>query len=736
MDQQTRTEIYEVLRASKAFENFDYKALHDFAETAELDFLPASLSVELETTEQLTLIFKGRLILTVKGTGSVNDIIYELGPSDVLGSIPQLGGFRNPPQLQAACETTIIRIPWSRIDSQLEKSPEARKALEDAIWHNSRRAQLAVHQYRFFGEINADALADFESMIEWQTLSPGAELFHQGDASDAVFFVVSGFLRVVLEQDGEKEINVIRAGETIGELAYLTDACRSATVYAVKDSVLARLSYQSFDKLMDKYPNAMKYIARLISKRLQTQAVQPDLHSQTTIIGVISSNPDCPLTEVTSHLVKALSLLGPTLHLDASAIDKKFGRAISHVTKENPASLRLAQWLQQQESKYQYVVYEADPTWSSWTERAIRHADQVVIFMSVESDPKLGEIEKKMLALWTSRRAPKLSLVFVHPAGTREPHGTSQWLTPRALRDAYFHVRSSSPDDYARLARILTGKAVALVLGGGGARGYAHIGLVKAMRESGIPIDIVGGTSMGAILAGLIAMQYDEQQMLEACKNYITGFFDYTLPLVSLIKGSKVRASLNSVFGERQIEDLWLPYFCVATNLTQADQVVHRHGSLAAAIRSSMSLPGILAPCFHEGDLLVDGGVVNNLPFDVMRSVFKGNKVIAVDVEPKQDLTVATGFAPDISGWALALSRLNPFRKSSVEIPSIVSVLIRSATLASVYATNRLISQNPPDLYLYLPVEAWGTLEFDAIDDIVARGYETSLSSLQTWLAK
>ena len=95
MDQQTRTEIYEVLRASKAFENFDYKALHDFAETAELDFLPASLSVELETTEQLTLIFKGRLILTVKGTGSANDIIYELGPSDVVGSIPQLGGFRD-----------------------------------------------------------------------------------------------------------------------------------------------------------------------------------------------------------------------------------------------------------------------------------------------------------------------------------------------------------------------------------------------------------------------------------------------------------------------------------------------------------------------------------------------------------------------------------------------------------------------------------------------------------------
>jgi predicted acylesterase/phospholipase RssA len=203
--------------------------------------------------------------------------------------------------------------------------------------------------------------------------------------------------------------------------------------------------------------------------------------------------------------------------------------------------------------------------------------------------------------------------------------------------------------------------------------------------------------------------------------------------MASLIKGSKVRSSLDSVFGERRIEDLWLPYFCVATNLTQADQVVHRRGFAAEAIRSSMSLPGILVPCFHDGDLLVDGGLVNNLPFDVMRSVFKGNKVIAVDVEPKRDLTVNTGFAPEISGWALMLNRLNPFRKT-VEIPSILSVLIRSATLASVYASNRLIEQNPPDLYLYLPVEAWGTLAFDDIDDIVVRGYEVSLPRLKTWL--
>lgn len=739
MDKQLQLEIYEVLRASKAFQGFDDKALLDFSDNVNLSLLPAAASVDpqqYQATERLSVVFKGLLVFAVKSVDAADEVIYELGPGDVIGTVAPVGGFQNAPQLQASCETTIIGISWSTIDHHLEKFPGARKTLEDALWRSSRRAQLAVHLNRFFGEINATVLTDFEAMIEWQSLSPGTALFRQGDPADAVFFVLSGLLRVALEENGQPErvINEVKAGETIGEIAFLTEERRSATVYAVRDTVLARLSYPGFDKLMDKYPIAMKHIARLVSKRLQRQAIRVDHGSPlAAIIGVVSANPDCPLSDVTRHLVGALTTLGPTLHLDAGAVDREFGRhAMSQVTEDDPGSLRLAQWLHQQEAHYQFVVYEADRTWSPWTQRAVRHADQVVIFATANSDPGLGEIEEKMDALWISGRAPQRSLVLIHPAGVSEPHGTSQWLAPRNI-GGHFHVRAHAPADYARLARILAGRGIALVLGGGGARGYAHIGLVRAMEETGIPIDIVGGTSMGAILGGLVAMQFDSQKMQATCKQYISAFFDYTLPMASLIKGSKVHASLEAVFGERRIEDLWLPYFCVATNLTQADQVVHRRGPAAAAIRSSMSLPGILVPCYHGGDLLVDGGLVNNLPFDVMRSVFKDNKVIAVDVEPKRDLTVNTGFATEISGWALVLNRLNPFRKT-VEIPSILSVLIRSATLASVYSTNRLLELNPPDLYMYLPVEAWGTLAFDAIDDIVDRGYEASLPRLQTWL--
>ncbi len=741
MDKQLHLEIYEVLRASKAFQDFDDNALLDFVVNVKLNPLPALASLNTQqcgATERLSVVFKGRLIFTVKSVDAADEVLYELCPGDVIGVVAPIGGFQIVPQLQASCETTIIGISWSTIDHHLEKFPEARKTLEDAVWRSSRRAQLAVHLNGFFGEINATALTDFESMIEWQSLSPGAALFSQGDPADAVFFVLSGLLRVALEENEqiERVINEVKAGETIGEMAFLTEARRSATVYAIRDTVLARLSYPSFDKLMDKYPIAMKHIARLVSKRLQRQTIRVDHGSPiAAVIGVVSSNPDCPLSDVTRHLVEALNQLGSTLHLDAGTVDREFGRhMIAQVSEDDPGSLRLAQWLHLQEAHYQFIVYEADRTWSPWTQRAIRHVDQVVIFATANSDTRPSEIEEKMDALWITGRAPQRSLVLIHPTSTCEPHGTSQWLEPRNI-GRHFHVRAHSPADYARLARILAGRGIALVLGGGGARGFAHIGLLRAMEETGIPIDIVGGTSMGAIIGGGIAMQFDSQKIVATCKQYFSTLFDYTLPIASLIKGRKLRSTLESVFGEGRIEDLWLPYFCVATNLTQADQVVHRRGPVVEAIRSSMSLPGILLPCYHDGDLLVDGGIVNDLPFDVMRSIFKGNSVIAVDVEPKRDLTVNTEFATEISGWALLMNRLNPFKKT-LGIPSIHNVLIRSATLASVYTRNRLMEQDPPDLYMQLPVEDWGTLAFDAIDDIVARGYEASLPRLQTWLPK
>jgi len=246
----------------------------------------------------------------------------------------------------------------------------------------------------------------------------------------------------------------------------------------------------------------------------------------------------------------------------------------------------------------------------------------------------------------------------------------------------------------------------------------------------GIPVDFVGGTSQGSIIAGACGMGLGSAEMHKKCRNLFDSVFDFTLPLVSLISGKKMRKKMRSAFGDRNIEDLPITFFCIATNLTRASQVVHRSGSLLQAIRSSISLPGFMPPVCHEGDLLVDGGLLNNVPADVMRSICGKGKVIAVDVTP----TVGTGepqqFPSELSGWKLFFQKLNPFGSKTFP-PFITSIMAMSAFVGAVNSKNTRREAGLADLYLELPVEEWGILDFDRIDELVEAGYQSSLTMLR-----
>jgi predicted acylesterase/phospholipase RssA len=186
----------------------------------------------------------------------------------------------------------------------------------------------------------------------------------------------------------------------------------------------------------------------------------------------------------------------------------------------------------------------------------------------------------------------------------------------------------------ARLARLLTGRGIGLTLSGGGARGLAHIGVVKALRQANIAIDAVGGTSLGAILGAGVAMEWTHDELVDRFRRAFVDtnpLNDYTLPLMSLVSGRKVTRLLRGEFGELQIEDLPLPFYCVSSNLTTGRLAVHRTGSLWRWLRASVAIPGVLPPIFHQGDVHVDGGAMNNLPVDVMREVGRG-PIIGVDV--------------------------------------------------------------------------------------------------------
>jgi predicted acylesterase/phospholipase RssA len=321
--------------------------------------------------------------------------------------------------------------------------------------------------------------------------------------------------------------------------------------------------------------------------------------------------------------------------------------------------------------------------------------------------------------------------VLMHPRDASLPAGTARWLAGRSA-DGCIHVRDGRAADYARLARILTGRAIAVVLSGGGAKGFAHIGVLRALEERGIPVDMIGGTSMGSIIAAAYAMGISPDEITATSKRLFARyrpFKEYTLPLVSVLRGRRLDRMLQEQLGPTQIEDLWIGYVCVSADLTAAEARVHTSGSLFTAVRASISIPGILPPVVVGDRLLVDGGVVNNLPGDVMRSLSRGT-LIGVDVAPQRDVEVPGGLASYPSSWQVLWSRIWPFGTRS-KIPAIPQILFRTTMLGSIHRINTVKAIT--DFYLRPPVEEFGMLEFDAIDRIVDAGYRYARDLMGSW---
>jgi predicted acylesterase/phospholipase RssA/CRP-like cAMP-binding protein len=603
----------------------------------------------------------------------------------------------------------------------------------DAAWREFWNAQLASHLTALFDSADPGALSELQADTEWVSLRGGEVLFRRGDPGNAAYTVLSGRLRVIDDTAGERALNEIGAGEIVGEMALLSAERRSATVLAVRDSLLARLPAAAFHRLIERQPVVLRRISALLGERLRQQIANVG-RARTVVrtLAVVPAVAGSDTTEFAQRLAEALALRGPTLHLDARRVDRALGHdGIARSAERDPASPRLVQWLNEQELAHQFVLYEADPPPSSWTERAVRQADHVVFVADAAATPEPCEAERSLAARWRRVRAPRRSLVLLRVPGAPTPRSTAAFLAARDV-DAHYHVNMERVEDFARLARCLTGSGVGLVLGGGGARGFAHLGVLRALAEADIRIDWVGGTSVGAIIAALVAQRRSPGEALAQCKEHFSSLKDPTLPVVALLAGRRIRAKLERVFGTAAIEDLPLPYLCVSTNLSRAAQTVHERGPLVRAIRASIALPGVLPPVSLGEDLHVDGGLVNNLPIDVMAAKPEIGTVLAVDVSAEVEMRATPDRELGGSGWRMLWERINPGLARS-GMPSIMSLLTRSALVASVYWTRERRTAEAASLYLRIPMADLRLLAFERIDEIVARGYETASEAIRAW---
>jgi predicted acylesterase/phospholipase RssA/CRP-like cAMP-binding protein len=704
-----------------------------FSDDVLRDFLAEGEWVDLHEGETLfrqgdsggffCLVYSGALQATVTHKNGSFDILSILGPGKTVGEIQLLIGGTRSADVSAVEDTRLLKFTRKAFDGLAQNSAEIMQTFAGIIRGRLRRSQLVEILPHLYGPLNPDMLKSIEEEVEWIHIPFGQALFHQGDQESDLYLLVSGRLQVCVpdKTGGERKAAEIKRGEIVGEMAMFTGDKRTASIYAMRDSDLVRISREAFERIIASHPNIMMYFIQFIVKRMQAMSAVAQRGEKTLNIAVIPGSIDAPLTEFTRRLVEPLSLHGKTLHLSSEIVDRHWG--ISGMAQESgtdPNGIRLNAWLDEQESKFTNIVYEADPAHTSWTTRCLQYADRVMIVARAEADPEPGELEQALFASDSDLNRVHRILVLVHPDGSRLPTGTSQWLNHRQV-DSHYHVRWDREADIQRLARILTGNAVGLVLGGGGARGLAHIGVIRALNEAGIPIDMIGGTSMGAMVSSLYAMGMDYQAMTEVEKESIARkpFQEFSLPFIAMIRSKRLDNSVKTIYGDTAIEDMWVTYFCVSSNLTTAEMMVHRRGSVGKAMRASAALPGIVTPVIENNCLLVDGGLFNNVPADIMKEIC-GGVVIMVNVSPEEDLQVPDQYTVTPSDMEVLWSKISPF-KDKVVFPRLPDIMMRTILVGS--ARMKAIASKAADYDFSPNLDRYGLLEFDSIDDIVDAGY-------------
>jgi predicted acylesterase/phospholipase RssA/CRP-like cAMP-binding protein len=561
--------------------------------------------------------------------------------------------------------------------------------------------------------------------LQWIDVRSGETLFSFGEPSTAAYLVMRGRLRVTIPDGdgGEAFIRDLGRGEIVGELGLLNAEPRSATIRAIRDTALARLAASDFLELTSGFPELAIGVANSLLRRAAGR-------QRVTGIGSVALFVADGDSGVADRLAAAMTSHGPIEHLSKGRVESLLGDpGITDREGDEDAAARLSTLMANAESSSERLLFEVAGVVDGWARRAFRSADLVIV--CVRPDPT-DEQDAAIRSVVDSLRAmPHIDtwLVVTQPAGIERPAGTDR-LRTRYGMDAVVHLREGDAGDLERLARLASGRGIGLVLGGGGARGFAHFGVHRALLEVGVPVDHIGGSSMGATLGAAIAQGVGPEELIAIAERQFRRVIDYTLPVVSLAKGRRASRELMATFDGWTFEDLWTPFFCMSTNLTHTASVVHDSGDLTRAIRAGTSIPGVFPPTPVGDDLHVDAGVLDNLPVEVMRERPGIGTVIAVDVAPPVGPRARADYGLSVSGWKALRSSLG--RRRSV-YPPISVVLMRSMILGSMRERDRLVAAGLADLYLDLDLRGIGLLDFKQVRSTADAGYAAALPRIREW---
>ena len=561
----------------------------------------------------------------------------------------------------------------------------------------------------------------------WLTLHRGEVLCKQDDPGDRLYYLAGGRLRVAARDahGAERTVGEVSRGEFVGEISMLTGEPRSASVYAARESELLVIDQSTFDRLQSR-ETLRKLTAQVAARMRRTMSGGSAVRRRVNAIAVVPASRDLRIEQFCDDLTSALRLHGSA----ASVSGEELAEA-GYDAEGAMESINTVERLEYLEMEHTYVVYRADAQATAWTRWALRKADLILLVAAVGADGTLSHSARVVLETGPETHETRCDLVLL---GTWSPHaGAAQPKLYGARPAARYHIDPKRPDDLQRLARYIVGRGIGLVLGGGAARGFAAIGVMRALEELRVPVDLVCGTSMGAIIAAAIAMGWTSQEMLERLRLGPAVTLDMSLPFVSMSRGIGFRKFLARFIGDIEIADLRIPFFCASANLTRAELKIHTSGSLLKAVMASNAAPAVFPPVVEDGDLLVDGGLLANVPSDAMRALPETGPVIVVDVVPPEDLKPSDDYGLGLSGWRVLAGKVFPW-VPALRLPSLLEILLRAQLLASLAQIKHAVYE-PEDLLLALPLSEFSLVNYKELQRIADRGYELAAPAIARWKA-
>ncbi|MEN3316496.1 MAG: hypothetical protein V7605_2730 [Acidimicrobiaceae bacterium] len=561
----------------------------------------------------------------------------------------------------------------------------------------------ALRSVPVFARLADDILSRVAHEAVAVAVQAGDWIFRQGDEADRVFVVLSGRLEVVLESPPPaRRLRSLSAGDPVGELGVLTGSTRAASVRAIRDSELLGVDRRTIDGMLEVPAFARTMIGALAS-HLQETAVGPVQDRRPTVIAVLVDDRQPWTGDFRAALFQGLGRDGPIAELTRPATPdaSSFGRVLDDHERRHGRVL----------------LWAGTALAGEWDQFCVRQADRVIVA--------------------TTARAPRIALpgdTDLHVAVCGDRPATAGQLAPwmDAEPAATPHQVALGPAfaaDVRRLGRRVSGSSLGVVMSGGGARGMAHIGVLDVLLEAGIDVDRIGGCSMGSLIGAMFAMGRSAGEVEEQCRQELATkkpFGDYTVPRASFLRGKRAQDMLVRMLGHGHIEEMGRSFFAVSCDLNDAHCVVHRRGPAWEAVGISASIPGLLPPVAREGRMLVDGGLLNNMPVDVM--ALESGPVVAIDVmaEGWRPKTVAWERRPTpggVRGMVGHLAGRGPER-----VPALSETLVRTSVIGSWRLTQE--NRRRADLVVTPSVGHVGLLEFRRIDELVEAGRAAAREAL------